>query len=158
MGEGRVQGCVWLWVAVPRPPLPTQRVKWDSEGPGSFSSYFAVPLVVTLKHLPVLSGDWLEPHPNPEIPGGVGCQKWLNPKSRGHNSVGSVVCWAQEMPRPCTHLCRGRELSFLLRPEGKADPDELPATFPSVHISSSTPYQCPRKPFLTFPPCAPIST
>lgn len=148
MEEGRVQGCVWPWVAVPRPPLPAQRVRWDSQGPGSFSSYFAVPLVA-LKHLPVLSGDWLEPHPNPEIPGGVGCQKWLNSKSKGHNSVGSVVCWAQEMPRPCPHLYREGQLSLLLRPEGKAGPDEFPAAFPSVHISSSTPYQAfPDPPFL----------
>lgn len=38
-------------------------------------------LVVTLKHLPVLSGDWLEPHPNLDVPGwGVGARNDWTPR------------------------------------------------------------------------------
>lgn len=149
MGEGRVQGCVWPWVAVPRPPLPAQRVRWDSQGPGSFSSYFAVPLVA-LKHLLVLSGDWLEPHPNPEIPGGVGCQKWLNSKSRvtillGLLSAGLKRCHVpahtsvERDSSPSSSGLKGRQaqMSSLL-----------------LFLQSTSPPPHPTKPFLTLLSCA----
>lgn len=44
-------------------------------------------LAATLKHLPVLSGDWLEPQPDPEVEGG---QPWLDPKSGGYRAQ---FCW-----------------------------------------------------------------